>query len=229
MSQDDLAFFRRHLAFTGVNKSGSQACEKLQTSEVLIAAAGNTGECLKSLLEASSIGRVTLLSLEDLQKGNSVPQVGAAGAVSVSTGAEDVEFHSRLDDWCFDHKLTWLRVAIDAHNDRVDLGPLFRPDENPCYRCFYKMHGQSQADSNSNSQSDEIAGAWNRFWLSMIASEIVYYLNWHRASAGRAGFCALQAERLEFHASSCCSIARMPPMPASECADFICRRQNKRH
>lgn len=175
-NSETLAFCRRYSGVTGMNRSGQQACEKLQMAEVLLVGEGvhelhNTS--LKSVLEKTGVGRVLLLDRAQLHSWH--PGTGVAPAqsiiVSLSFGAEDHHWHAELDDWCGRHKLSWLRAVVDQERGVADLGPLFNDHENACYQCFRQMHLDAHREHAFPLQSTHV-----QFWTSLVATEIIYLL-----------------------------------------------------
>ncbi|MGB8986651.1 MAG: hypothetical protein WCC37_08625, partial [Candidatus Sulfotelmatobacter sp.] len=175
---ETLAFLRRYGATTAANCSGLHAYERLRTAQVVIfyrREASLQTEVLKLILEKSGIGGVVLVLTESL--GAWYPRADTfeqSLAVSLSFEREDVEWHAQLDDWCVTHGMSWLRAAMDEAANYLDVGPLFRGKETPCYRCFREMHfreGSSRRKFTKEAQADE------HFWISMVAVEIVYFLS----------------------------------------------------
>jgi SagB-type dehydrogenase family enzyme len=179
-SAEVLAFLRRYVGTTGANRNGQEAYDRLQRSEVAIPGSNRVShetEILKSLLEKSCIGRVTLLNRESLSNWWPDASLSPAHALLVfqSFGDDDQEFQLKLDDWCFEHRHTWLRAVIDGDGRYADLGPLFKPERSPCYSCFQKVHGR--ADRPRTAPPREITSTGVGFWSSMVATEVIYLLS----------------------------------------------------
>src|SRR5207248_1831219 len=174
---ETLTCFRRYVGVTRANRNGQEAYEKLQTSEVVIlTSGGREDQVLKSVLEQTGLGRVVLLDRKLLNTWR--PETGVPPrqsiSISLSFGPEDYEWHARLDDWCREHQLSWLRVAVDREKNVADVGPLFT-QENACYRCFQAIHGQSPSCSEAG--VTQLSNADADFWLGMVAIEIIYLLS----------------------------------------------------
>lgn len=175
---ETLAFLRRYAATTSNNCSGWQAYERLRTAQVVIFYRGGAlqqAEVLRLMLEESGIGAVEPVHAESLTTWHPRADTWEQSLViSLSFGCEDVEWHAELDDWCLKHRFSWLRAAMDEATNHMDIGPLFRGNESPCYRCFHEMHSRAP---NSQARPTRQAQARNYFWISMVAIEIVYVLS----------------------------------------------------
>jgi SagB-type dehydrogenase family enzyme len=176
---ETLFFLRRYSSATGRNRSGREACEKLQIAEVVIFEDGGTtphGETLKALLQKTGVGRVLLCNRGSL--GDWHPESGVPPAqlliVSLALNGEDSESGARFDEWCAKNNLPWLRIAADPGGGYADIGPYFSVRDTSCYRCFYQIHGRPVVSADP--AIARMRPAESEFWLSMAAVEIVYQL-----------------------------------------------------
>lgn len=177
-NRETLSFFRRYHGTTGANRNGVEAYEKLRTSEVVIvhATAAKEVETLRSLLRDTGVGRVESLSRESLStwKPSIDNPTGKRLIVSIAFAGEDYEWHADLDDWCAERQIPWLRATIDESRVNADLGPLFRRDENPCYRCFLNVNSASTcSESSFNRHPGDMA---THVLTGMLSIEIIYWI-----------------------------------------------------
>lgn len=171
---ETLAFFRRYAGITGVNRNGMEAWEKLQNSSVAIFMSGNLQphiELLKTALLTAGVAQVSIIDRKHLSRLNC--QAGRFPLiVSIASGDEDFEWHAKLDDWCFQHQLSWLRAILAPNGSYAQLGPLFNSRENSCYRCFARMHSQPGAFLNRT-----VTPAQIQLFHSLIAAETLCLLS----------------------------------------------------
>lgn len=175
-----VAFFRRFVATTHASANGRDAYEKLQASEVVILDTRvglPQSEILKSLLQKSGVGSVIFLEPEPLKSLR--PQTGIYSperlVIAVSLVGEEPALYTKLDDWCCEHQLPWLRAVVDRNGDYADIGPLFNHAHTPCYGCFRAVHDQSPDSADSTNWKLSPAAA--HFWLSLITTEVIYLIN----------------------------------------------------
>jgi len=176
---ETLAFLRRHAGATRINRSGSAAYAKLQASHVLVVDSGASRQqigILKSLLEITGIGKVTPLAAQSVKTWcpSTDTSLTKLLVVSLSLTGENCEWHAELDDWCAGHQLAWLRAVMDVNQNCMDIGPLFRNNESPCFCCFREIHGLAR---NIHNQSAQAPSADAYFWTSMVALEVTYWLS----------------------------------------------------
>jgi SagB-type dehydrogenase family enzyme len=175
---ETLGFLRRYNSTKRANSSGQEAYDRLSASRVIIFHRGETlqqAEVLKSLLERTGISSVTALARESLGLLCHVADVlKQTLVVSLSFGEKDCEWHKELDDWCAEHRLSWLRAVVDHAKGYMDLGPLFKRPESPCYLCFQEVHSRT---SSRNKETFEQGSSSNSdFWIALIAVDITYLL-----------------------------------------------------
>jgi SagB-type dehydrogenase family enzyme len=176
---ETLAHFRRYGGATGATRSGAQAYEAFAETEVVIF---HAPECsaqartLKDLLQMTGVEKVTSFHQESL--GSWQSSVNATSRkplmVSVSAGTEDYEWQRKVDDWCFERRLSWLRIVLAFEEHYADVGPLFGGQRHACYQCFYATHGRSHQRGDLNNLNNDID---EHFLLSIAATEIVYLLS----------------------------------------------------
>jgi SagB-type dehydrogenase family enzyme len=177
VNADTLSFFRRYLGATGLNRNGSEAYERLLTTEIMIAESGPVGTAsqdLQLLLAQTGFSRIQLLGRESIGSTlSSATTLRNALIVSLSVAGEegeDYEELARLDDICAVKEISWLRICIDEMRGLVDVGPLFDRKQRACYRCFTEMHCGTKTDFHSRKPLD-IYGL--KFWISLAAAEVV--------------------------------------------------------
>lgn len=176
VNPETLSFFRR---FHGPNQNATAACKELRTSDVVIvhnAHATKEIEALASVLERSGVGRLTLLNQDSLISRRSFLKNsnGKSIILAMSFGAEDCESYTKLDDWCAENGVSWLRVVLDERRASADLGPLFKSGENPCYRCFLKVHSGASSSQVPVRKAAGHAAAY--VFASLVAIEILYWI-----------------------------------------------------
>jgi SagB-type dehydrogenase family enzyme len=177
---ETLSFLRRYVGVTRSNRSGGEAYDRLQKSEVLVFYSDSDlkgATCLEALLVKAGIGRVvplkrTLLSESCPRASISVAQ---SIAVSISFSGEDGEWHRKLDNWCFERRLPWLRIVLSPEENYADFGPLFFAERTACYRCFQEVHSITRGSGRVLSENE--AGVEAHFWIGMAAAEIIYFLS----------------------------------------------------
>ncbi len=177
---ETLAFLRRCIGATHSSRSGLQAYERLQASEVLLLDSHSNSsavESMKLLLAQSGVGCVTVIDRESLDR-RLLPSDASAGQtllVYLSVGGEDCASAHSLDDWCSKSKISWLRAVLDVNRNYADLGPMFNRKYGPCYRCFCEMHGKSSFSGTTHPAGD-VASTVIHSWVSQVAVEAIYFL-----------------------------------------------------
>lgn len=173
---EPLAFFRRYVASTHANPSGRSAYDKLQAAEVAIvspASMSTEAGVLKTLLESSGLGSVILLPPESLSTMRPPEDAGVARLmVGFSFLGEDDRRFTELEDWCSKQRLSWIRMVVDKSGNWADVGPIFRFNQTPCYRCFRAIHEIPGAAAPL-----ELSQAERQFWIGLLATEIIYSFN----------------------------------------------------
>jgi SagB-type dehydrogenase family enzyme len=169
-----LSFFRRYVGAAGLNRNGLEAYERLVSTEVLIvdsSASKAASHDLQILLTKTGAGRVTILSREGLDPALSLAgRLRNAFIVSLSLTDHDHEELARLDDFCADRQLSWLRICVDERKSFADIGPVFSRKERACYRCFLETHSRVGTALSKRGQLDACG---LKFWISMAGAEII--------------------------------------------------------
>src|SRR5262249_22189605 len=170
---DTLAFFRRYVGVTGVNRNGQAAYEKLAGREVGVADCGGAcarAERMTRLLAQTGLAHVSARHWEELKSWPA--SLSAAPLIlSLSLHGEESASQRALDDWCAERRLPWLRAVVDEEAGYADVGPLFQPGLDACYRCLEQVHGRSRSGTGSSET------ATPDVWVSLIAVELVYLLS----------------------------------------------------
>jgi SagB-type dehydrogenase family enzyme len=173
---EPLAFFRRFVAATHANPSGRTAYDRLQAAEVAIVSPASTSAeagILKTLLESSGLGNVILLPPESLSAMRPPEDAGVARLiVGFSFLGEDDRLFTELEEWCSSRRLSWIRMVVDKSGNWADVGPIFRSNQTPCYRCFRALHEIPSATAPL-----ELSQAERQFWIGLLATEIIYSFN----------------------------------------------------
>jgi SagB-type dehydrogenase family enzyme len=177
VNQETLNFFRRYVGVTRSNRAGQEAYERLQTSNVaIIGGPEGYAEKLQMVLRKTGVGRVVTLDRQSCWERTEDVAPARSLVVSLAFGCEDSEWHGRLDEWCSERQLAWLRVQVDNGQNYADLGPLFTSQSGFCYRCFIAVHGSPSFTSNPELRK-ELRAPGLDFWLSMAAVEVTYFLS----------------------------------------------------
>ncbi|PWT89854.1 MAG: hypothetical protein C5B54_08255, partial [Acidobacteria bacterium] len=172
---ETLAFLRRYVGVTRSNRSGGEAYDRLRESEVLVFDSDDAldgAARLQALLAKVGVGRV--VPLRRMLPPRLSLSVAQSMAVSVSLRGEDCEWHRKLDDWCFERRLPWLRIVVSPDENCADFGPLFDGERTPCFRCFQQVH--SITGGSGRALAENRLGIEAHFWMGMAAAEITYCL-----------------------------------------------------
>jgi SagB-type dehydrogenase family enzyme len=179
INTDTLAFFRRYIGTTGINRNGREAYGRLLATDVVIVTSDEVTQAvqqLKTLLERTGVRQVFLLDQASFESWLSAKEKSNQSLlVSLSLGSEDYEMLARVDDLCSASMTSWLRVVFDQRKSVADIGPMFNRREVPCYRCFYHVH--SRNDHHGSSEDEKPSSEDMQFWVSMVATELVYFLS----------------------------------------------------
>jgi SagB-type dehydrogenase family enzyme len=174
-----LAFLRRYVGTTGVNRNGREAYQRLLATDVVIVTSDKSGEAaqqLKLLLERTGVRQVTRFDQELLESWlHSKSRSNQSLVVWLSVCSEDCEQTANLDDLCSASQTSWLRIVLDQNKNFADVGPVFNRDETPCYRCFADIHSRDNYHGSYNIGAPSYDNT--QFWVSMVATELVYFLS----------------------------------------------------
>lgn len=171
-----LAFFRRHVDTTRVNRSAWQAARRLLNAEVIVyTMAGEQARAdLVARLRAAGIGAVSGGDFDGRPSFTSRP--GGKLAVALVEGAEDETRLARLDEQCARLSVPWLRVAVNPAAQTADLGPYFERGETPCYSCFRRVDGPTRRGAEAAVEPAD-AALQARLWAGMLVAEAVALLS----------------------------------------------------
>ncbi|HYE72963.1 MAG TPA: SagB family peptide dehydrogenase [Blastocatellia bacterium] len=170
-----LAFFRRHVDTTRVNRSALEAAARLHNSEVVVYTIGdNTQQAsIVERLRNAGIGSVTLGDWgSDLKLSN---RYDKKLVVALVEGEDDIAKLTALDNQCARLGISWLRVAVQPEALTADLGPYFEREETACYQCFRLVEADSYPSKVR--QSDVSSEPQTKLWASMLVTEVIYLLS----------------------------------------------------
>ena len=191
VNTETLDFFRRIAGARGEGFVGSRAYRRLVASSVVIWATGcdaSYAERLRRLLADTGMCDVSVVNATaDIACGDSSSS-GTSGApsllVAYSANGEDIERNDEVDAWCASRRVPWLRAVLDEREGYADVGPLFRPGDDPCYGCFTKVHGRTRLPSNAAPRRSPTAVLCE----SVIATEVLYLLTSIAPVVSEGGF-----------------------------------------
>jgi SagB-type dehydrogenase family enzyme len=164
-----LSWFRRYKASLHLAGSVLPLGRGLKQASIILFQPNGTSqaESLQPLLRASGIDRVTVERSTTALGSAVTPD---ALVVICSNGASDV-FCNEFSAFAARKRIRWLHTAFNAECGVADIGPMFNPDEDPCYRCFRLVHGISNTSCPQRPSPDM---EW--LWISLVAVEIIYAL-----------------------------------------------------
>ncbi|HZU66450.1 MAG TPA: SagB family peptide dehydrogenase [Ktedonobacteraceae bacterium] len=178
-----LAFFRRYVDVTRVNRSALQALARLGQSQVVIYALGPHADLARAhmhmMLKQAGVGQVYTGewgtdpgSLLDKQAGRSV-------VIVLVEGEDDQALLRQLDEQCARHNIPWLRASINLNGQVAELGPYFERGETPCYSCFARASFPPALYENREEKADQAQTSWldARLWANMLVVEVIYLLS----------------------------------------------------
>ena len=203
-----LAFFRRYVDNTRVNRSALQAQARLQQTEVIVFTFGpnaqETSVLLTSLLRETGVSHVEAVSCKlSYTELSEFMRAGQQNKLIVAfvEGEDDRAFLGGLDDICAEVGIPWLRAAFydDQH---LELGPYFERGETACYRCFTRAI-QAKRDTTPINITDVSTKLLSRIALNLLAVETIYLLS--RIASPATGLAVMrydlanwQTQRLHF-------------------------------
>lgn len=175
--QQTLAFFRRHVDVTRVNRSALQAIDRLAQAQVLVCTSSHepaeVQTHIAALLRQSGVGSVGyfLLGKDAVPKFEERP--GGKQVVVMMTGDDRHADLQSLDDECARLNIPWLRGAVYPHLTRAEIGPYFERGETACYSCFASV----QDEFPLTTTFDHTWSMHMRFWAGMLVTESIYLLS----------------------------------------------------
>jgi SagB-type dehydrogenase family enzyme len=171
-----LAFLRRNVDATRVNRSAWQAAQRLMKAEVIVYATGgedSRADVAEQLREAG-VGTVAHDDLDGTMAFSAQP--GGKLAVVLVEGTDDAEKLAQLDARCARLGVPWLRVAVNPAAQTADLGPYFERGETACYNCFCHAN-ELTLGGDEAVVAPEDAALHARLWAGMLVAEAVSLLS----------------------------------------------------
>lgn len=175
--QQTLAFFRRHVDVTRVNRSALQSIDRLAQSQVLVCA--NSHEPteaqthIAALLRQSGVGLVDYFFLGKDVVPEFEDRPGSKQVIVLMTGDDHHADLRSLDDECARLNIPWLRGAVYPQRTRAEIGPYFERGETACYSCFARV----QDEFPLTKTFDQTWSMDVRFWAGMLVTESIYLLS----------------------------------------------------
>lgn len=153
-----LAFFRRSVDITRINRNEVEAIGRLQTMRLGLVGAAEHAAPLVAQLKAFGFRHVETYTTRP-------PEEATVDLfVALVSGQDDEGFLAALDDFCSAIHVPWLRVAFTGVV--AEIGPYFERNDGRCYRCF-------AAGRTVHDIVDRASALRNGAWLSLAATEIV--------------------------------------------------------
>jgi SagB-type dehydrogenase family enzyme len=172
---ETLSFIRRYLNSTGALRNSSEAYARLRSSEVAIITDGNCAEAaheLQQLLKCDGISKVTVLTRDAFAQRSVVANTFPwTLLVSINVESDEVDYEG-LNRLCLDSGLPWLRAVISQDDGYADVGPLFGPLQNSCYRCFRRTH--SGISKIGGRPTSALTRSTLLVWIGLVATEVIY-------------------------------------------------------
>jgi SagB-type dehydrogenase family enzyme len=142
---------------------------------------------LEDCLNGSGISATVVPGVLELQKWQKDfdGRLQDALVISISIGMEDQSRQERLNKWCREHRLSWLRVSIGVQEDCTDIGPLFEWNTSPCYRCFSQIHLSNLNHCSPDRPS--MSSTTVCLWLAIAGSHIILHASGCKAGASGGG------------------------------------------
>ena len=216
-----LAFFRRHVDATRVNRSGAEAFHRLSGAEAAVYAVGPHAETYAHFLSCTllnaGVGSSSIVnSYSDLQRSFSAGAHPKARLLAVLIeGAEDTSELERLDDECAALGIPWVRAVVAPEMSTADLGPYFERGETACYRCFAEGNNGSERNEPGKQECVNGPAAYlhGRAWADMLATEVIYILSRiapmaTRNNVSRYNLSTWNAKSLRVHRQPDCVLCR---------------------
>ena len=175
-----LAFYRRHVDATRVNRSALEAANRLLNSQVLVLTTGQhhaeARKLVSKQLSQAGVGAVHSgqLGLHLGRDYEFADQPRTKLVIVLVEGEDDQERLADLDEQCARNGIPWLRVTVDPEAGSADLGPYFERGETACYRCFARANGKRPAAVPVDGHAKWLQ---TRLWANMLATEAIYLLS----------------------------------------------------
>lgn len=216
--QEPLAFFRRYVDATRVNRSGAEAYSRLRNAVTAVYAIGRHADQLAHFLNRAllSAGVGSSHSIDfpfDVHRFDNASHKNRLLAVVVE-GREDANELARLDEECAVLGIPWVRAVVDPQKGTAEIGPYFERGETACYRCFAANQCGEPDDAVSNYFVDEAETYLHgRTCVDLLASEAIYILSRMgpmatRGMVTRYGLSTWNSQQLRVHRQPCCGVCR---------------------
>jgi SagB-type dehydrogenase family enzyme len=170
-----LGFIRRYLNSTGANRNSAEAYARLCSINVAIVTDSNCAEAsreLQELLKSAGMAKVSVLTGDAFVRRDDAAVASPWGLlVSIDAEGDEVDYEG-LDRRCQDGGVPWLRAAISKGDGYADVGPLFGPLQNSCYRCFQRMH--SPLSKMGGRPTLALTRSTLLVWIGFVATEVIY-------------------------------------------------------
>lgn len=216
--QETLAFFRRYVDATRVNRSGAESYNRLRNAETAVYAIGPHAEQFahflnRALLSAGVESSYTIDLLSDVHNFNDTSGKNRLLAVVVE-GVEDTGELAQLDEECGALGIPWVRAVIDSQRGIAEIGPYFERGETACYRCFAATRHNEQNEAESD-YFDDAAEAYlhARACVDLLATEAIYILSRigpmaTRGMVTRYDLATWNSQQLRVHRQAACPVCR---------------------
>jgi bacteriocin biosynthesis cyclodehydratase domain-containing protein len=182
---DLLAFLRRHIDTTRVNRSGLEALHRLRCAQAGVCAAGahaeETAAHFVEMLRDAGVGYVRQFDFgSDLRDVFPERTADAVRILVVLVECnENPELLEQLDNQCATLGIRWIRARLDVELLTADLGPYFERGETACYNCFAiaNLDAPATRGRSERPQADDPDRLTRRVWADVVASEAIYLLS----------------------------------------------------
>ncbi|HEX6545259.1 MAG TPA: SagB family peptide dehydrogenase, partial [Bryobacteraceae bacterium] len=228
--QETLAFFRRYVDATRVNRSGAEAYDRLRNAETAVYAIGRHAEQFshflnRALLEAGIRSSHTLSSYAELRRNPALAGNAKKRLLLVLVeGEEDANELKALDEECASLGIPWVRAVIDSQRGIAEIGPYFECGETACYRCFAASRRAANKTSLTGSVEEAEAYLHGRTCVGLLASEAIYILSRigpmaTRGMVTRYDLATWSSQQLGGHRQACCPVCRGRAVAADDTSD----------
>jgi SagB-type dehydrogenase family enzyme len=174
---ETFSYLQRYVGVSPDCSNAQEAYAELQDREVLVVASSKArlqaGQLI-SLLRKTGVKSVVPVSRTEFPRDvttlESKPSRLTPLIVSLAAGPDEDEWHLKLDDWCYEQHLSWLRVMTGEGGENLELGPYFDRAAGPCFRCSFPQF-RPQTPSRQCQVPSPIA---LHLQIGMVAVEIAY-------------------------------------------------------
>src|SRR6185312_1758112 len=226
--QETLAFFRRYVDTTRVNRSGAEACNRLRNAETAVYAIGPHAEqfshFLKRALLSTGVDSSHTIDLpSDLYRFDNTSGRNRLLAVVVE-GIEDTDELAQVDDECGALGIPWVRAIIDPQRGIAEIGPYFERGETACYRCFAANRDAERDPAPRGFVNEAEAYLHGRTCIDLFATEAIYILSRMgpmatRGMVTRYDLSTWNSQQLRVHRQAACPVCRGCAIAADAASD----------